>query len=488
MKENNNFKIDVDYIINEFKKNFETVKDNGRRIVGKIERLFRLSITFKMTFLYTMKTIGILFFWGIILWGGFIGFLGYNALNNLKQTSQYVSSIIASNDVPKENIKKLTDAMEVDISIFSENKNFLYNGHRSNIINQQNEIFNVNNNIRLVCTTSQDIILGYSEETNVNGSTVTIELYKSLYREKEIALIAIIVWGVVSLIIIMAIELFTKKTIRKMVRPVHDITETIKDINVNNLSTRINVTGSHDELKELAYTVNNMFDRLEEAYEKQNQFVSDASHELRTPIAVIQGYANLLDRWGKNDKEVLDESIDAIKNETDNMKTLVENLLFLARADKHTQKTEKDNFDLSELMNEIAKDTKLIDNKNHEILDFIEENISLYGDRALIKQAVRILIDNSIKFTPEYGRIILQLYKREGRVYIAVEDTGEGIPKEDLSNIFDRFYRVDKSRTKDKGGTGLGLSIAKWIVSDHKGKINVISKVGQGTTIIIELS
>lgn len=487
MKKNNNFKIDGDYIVDIVKEIHKIVKANAKRVVGKIERLFRLSITFKMTFLYTMKTISILMVWGIILWGVFIGFLGYNALNNLAQTSQYINSIVENNDIPRENIKKLTEATEIDITIFSENKNLLYNSHRNNIINQQNEILNVNDNIKLIYTTSQDLILGYSEETSINGSTVTIELYKNLYREKEIALIAIIVWGVISLIIITTIELFTKKTIRKMIRPVQDITEAIKDINVNNLSTRINVTGSHDELKELAYTVNNMFDRLEEAYEKQNQFVSDASHELRTPIAVIQGYANLLDRWGKNDKEVLDESIDAIKNETENMKTLVENLLFLARADKHTQKTEKDNFDLSELMNEIAKDTKLIDNKNHEVLDFLEENISLYGDKALIKQAIRILIDNSIKFTPEYGRIILQLYKREDKVYIAVEDTGEGIPLEDLSNIFDRFYRVDKSRTKDKGGTGLGLSIAKWIVSDHKGKINVISKVGQGTTMIIEL-
>ncbi len=112
------------------------------------------------------------------------------------------------------------------------------------------------------------------------------------------------------------------------------MTYTIKKINVQNLDKRLNVKGSHDELRELTQTVNDMFDRIEESYENQNRFVSDASHELRTPIAVIQGYANMLYRWGKDDKEVLEEAVTAIKDESENMKELVEKLLFLARVDK----------------------------------------------------------------------------------------------------------------------------------------------------------
>lgn len=273
---------------------------------------------------------------------------------------------------------------------------------------------------------------------------------------------------------------------KKILLPIEDMNKTVKDISINHLDTRINVAGTKDELKELAKTFNEMLDRLEKSYEQQNQFVSDASHELRTPIAVIQGYINLLDRWGKNDPAVLDESILAIKSESESMKDLIEKLLFLARADKHTQNINKSNFPLHDLIDEVIKETKLIDS-SHLILNEKNHRIIFYGDKKLIKQAIRIFIENSLKFTPEGGKITLNSLIQEDKILIEIIDTGIGISKEDISHIFDRFYTTDKSRSKNSTGNGLGLAIVKWIITQHKGSINVQSKINSGTKISIIL-
>ncbi|HEY8805144.1 MAG TPA: HAMP domain-containing sensor histidine kinase, partial [Clostridium sp.] len=248
----------------------------------------------------------------------------------------------------------------------------------------------------------------------------------------------------------------------------------------------LNVSNSHDELKQLAETFNDMLDRIQSSYEMQNQFVSDASHELRTPIAVIQGYTNMLYRWGKDDKNVLEESIIAIKSESENMKELVEKLLFLARSDKNTQKIYKEEFNINKLIADIIKDTKIIDS-NHEISTNINEESLIYADRKLLKQAIRVFIDNSIKYTQSGGSIVLNSYIAKKNLMLEIIDTGIGISKDDLPYIFNRFYRCDKSRAKESGGTGLGLSIAKWIIGMHNGSIVVESRLNMGTKIKIGL-
>ncbi|MDF2531504.1 MAG: ATP-binding region ATPase domain protein, partial [Clostridia bacterium] len=269
---------------------------------------------------------------------------------------------------------------------------------------------------------------------------------------------------------------------KRLLRPIKQMTDAVNNVTINQLDMRLDITGSQNEFKDLAGTFNNMLDRLQSSYEMQSQFVSDASHELRTPISVIQGYVNLLDRWGKNDNKVLEESITAIKSEAEDMKNLIENLLFLARGDKDVQKVEKKDFNINELIEEIIRETKLIDDK-HEIIYKRNEGISIYADYSLIKEAIRIFVDNSLKYTPEGGRIELQCYSQNNNAVITVEDTGRGIPREDLPHVFERFYRADKSRTKQTGGTGLGMAIAKWIVLRHGGTIKVQSEINIGTKI-----
>ncbi len=265
---------------------------------------------------------------------------------------------------------------------------------------------------------------------------------------------------------------------------IKDLTGAISNIDANRLDSRISIDSSQNELKDLAAAINDMLNRINDSYQSQVRFVSDASHELRTPISVIQGYVNLLDRWGKKDEKTMQESIDAIKSEAENMKDLVEELLFLARGDNETIQLHEEIFDSCEVVDEIIRETQMID-KSHDFEVALDRPAYISGDKQLIKQAIRILIDNSIKFTPRGNKIILRIDRKEGSIQIIVQDSGIGIDSKDLPHIFDRFYRSDESRARVTGGSGLGLSIAKWIVERHGAYFEVLSRVDIGTRITI---
>lgn len=273
---------------------------------------------------------------------------------------------------------------------------------------------------------------------------------------------------------------------RKVLKPITDMAEKAATLSANNLSDRISVEGAKNELKDLALVINGMLDRIEVSYNSQKQFVSDASHELRTPIAVIQGYVGMLERWGKTDKEVLDEGIAAISQEAASMKELVERLLFLARHDKKTLMLEMEAFDPLEVMSEIHREAKML-SADHVFRLEPAQNTTINGDKDMIKQLMRILLDNAIKYTPAGGSITLGV-KKEGRnCVLTVSDTGAGISADELTKVFERFYRCDDARRSQTSGHGLGLSIARIIVSAHKGKLKVRSKVGVGTTFSVLL-
>ena len=240
------------------------------------------------------------------------------------------------------------------------------------------------------------------------------------------------------------------------------------------------------ELEGLETAVNKLMSRMRDSYRQQARFVSDASHELRTPIAVIKGYADLLDRWGKTDEKILEESIEAIKSESDNMQHLVEQLLFLARGDSGRTPLNLTDFDLSEMMKEVWEESVMIDNTHTYRFESGGE-ITVHGDISLIKQAARILIENASKYTPEGGEIMLRSLVSDGHPAFSVQDSGIGINQSDIPHIFERFYRADDSRSKQTGGSGLGLAIAKWIVERHGGRFEVISRKDIGTRITVIL-
>lgn len=265
---------------------------------------------------------------------------------------------------------------------------------------------------------------------------------------------------------------------------IKDLAGAISNIDANRLDSRISVDSSQNELKDLAAAINDMLNRINDAYQSQVRFVSDASHELRTPISVIQGYANLLDRWGKRDEKTMQESIDAIKTEAENMKDLVEQLLFLARGDNETIQLHKEVLDACEVVDEIIREAELIDKSHKFEMDLIRPAY-IDADRQLLKQAIRILVDNSIKYTPRGEKIFLRIFNKDGHIHITVQDSGIGIDPEDLPHIFDRFYRSDESRARETGGSGLGLSIAKWIIERHGAYFEILSRMNIGTRITI---
>lgn len=267
-------------------------------------------------------------------------------------------------------------------------------------------------------------------------------------------------------------------------QPVITIRQTAERISIEDLGQRIPISGPDDEMKGLSLTFNSMIERLEESFKQRNQFISDASHELRTPISVIQGYANLVNRWGKSDPNVLQEAIDSIMAETEHMSTLIKKLLFLAKGDQNKNHIQKIELSLNETVEEIVKELNVLEIKR-KIVFQQQDQVILYADSDLMKQLLWIFTENALKYTSEEsGKIIFRVYSEGEYGCISVADNGAGMDKEDIPLIFDRFYRSDKSRNKEIPGTGLGLSIAKWIIEIHKGTVSVKSEKGKGSIFL----
>lgn len=294
-------------------------------------------------------------------------------------------------------------------------------------------------------------------------------------------------WKLIILYVLVVVIIIHKgrKRDQKIFEPLDIMSATASRLTAHNLhSERLNVAGTQNELKDLANVVNEMLDRLETSYESQKQFVSDASHELRTPIAVIQGYANMLNRWGATNEEVLEESIQAIQNEARSMQDLVEKLLFLSRHDKKTLKLNKKKFNVKPMVEDMIKETMLLA-PNRIISSPVLEDVTVYGDKQAIKQALRIFIDNAVKYTKDGDEITILCKNHNGDCVITVQDTGIGMNRYDVEHIFDRFYRSENVRCQNISGHGLGLSLAKLIILAHTGKIKVRTQLNKGTSFII---
>ena len=275
---------------------------------------------------------------------------------------------------------------------------------------------------------------------------------------------------------------------RRILTPIREITWTARSIEVEQMGRRLDVPRARDELSELARTFNRMLDRLQEGFRQEQRFVSDASHELRTPLTVILGYSDLLSRWGREDKNILDEGITAIRSEAENMQQLIEKLLFLARADQKRQAVNKEEVDFAELLADTMEKMQMV-TTSHEVTLGRNDPAVVDGDPVLLRQLLRIFLENSLKYTPAGGHIHAYsiLSPDHSAIIVTLADDGIGIAPEHQDRIFDRFYRVDSSRTKETGGSGLGLSIARWIADQHEIKVMLKSAIDEGTTITLTI-
>jgi heavy metal sensor kinase len=272
----------------------------------------------------------------------------------------------------------------------------------------------------------------------------------------------------------------------RVLKPVERIRKTAQEIGESDLSRRIE-TGSEDELGRLASTLNQMIGRLEAAFSRQRQFTADASHELRTPLAVVQAESTLALRKERTQDDYR-KSLELISQEAGHMSAVVGKLLYLARVDAGKDLMNFERINLKELLTEVSSDIEaLAREKGIEFKLAPLEDLSIEGDRVKLEQLFLNLLENAIRYTASGGTISASIV-REGRTaVIAIKDTGIGISKEHIPHLFERFYRVDKARSRSEGGAGLGLAICKHIAQVHNGKIGVESQVGKGSTFSVSL-
>jgi len=272
----------------------------------------------------------------------------------------------------------------------------------------------------------------------------------------------------------------------RLLKPVAKMTKTARQISVSSLNQRIHSEHNGDELSVLADTFNELFQRLENDFQRERRFTSDVSHELKTPLAVILGHTRLLTRWGKDDKKVLEESLATIQKESEAMNEMIENLLLLSRTESKANSSvtiKKQEIDCSKFFEKLKNDVEILNNKALVELQ-IEEDASFVADETILLQVARIIVSNSLKYTFENPHLIFGA--TQGRLFF--QDFGYGIAQDDIPHIFDRFYRSDESRNKKTGGTGLGLAIAKNLLSLMDITISVESELGKGSKMILELA
>jgi heavy metal sensor kinase len=290
----------------------------------------------------------------------------------------------------------------------------------------------------------------------------------------------------------------------KALKPVDNITQTARMITSQNLNQRIIPPKVKDEISRLIETFNEMISRLDQSFRQIKQFSSDASHELKTPLTILKGEVEVMLRKERTSQEY-QQTLKSNLEEINRMSQIVEDLLILSKADTGEIRLNKEEISLTEILNEVmgqmdmlAKSKRLhLSTSNHH------QDIHIFGDALRIRELFINLIENGIKYTEEGGSIHIGLQKENEPLVgnqpdwmkrdkgefakIIVSDTGIGIAKEDQEKIFDRFFRVDKARSRGQGGSGLGLSICKWIVEAHQGEIKVESELGKGSSFIVIL-
>lgn len=317
---------------------------------------------------------------------------------------------------------------------------------------------------------------------NENGAVVNLQLIENV--DFLIGNINNLQWVFVYATIVVIITVFvTSRFLGSFISfPIQHLIKTMNVIQEGGSFEKISITrDTKDELNEMAMTFNRMIIKLEDSYTKQEQFVSDASHELKTPLTVIDSYVKLLKRWGKDRPEILDEAIDSIGSESGRMKYLTEQLLQLARSEEAIG-NEKETTNI----------VPLIEKTIQRIQQAFQYNIYFTNDKEELQlnvhiqsfvQLLVILLDNAKKYSDHH--INVELKETADQVSISVTDKGIGIPKKAQAHVFDRLYRVDKTRSRKTGGSGLGLSIAKRIIEEHDGQIALESVVGAGSTFTV---
>ena len=279
---------------------------------------------------------------------------------------------------------------------------------------------------------------------------------------------------------------YISRLISKPIEQIHDIIASINEDNID--SKRLIIPKKNDEFAVVSQQFNELLDKISFYISQQKHFVEDVSHELRTPVAIVEGHLKLLNRWGKDDPEVLEESLEASLAEIKRMKTLVQEMLDLSRAPQVREQYKDATTEVVDTLTQIVANFKVLYPDFTFVLD-IDSKADLLSPiyRNHFEQVIIILLDNAVKYSTNRKEIIVSLSTVADQVEIGIQDFGMGLSEEDKKKVFSRFYRVDKARSRERGGNGLGLSIAKELIEGYNGSISLTSHLDQGTVFKVKL-
>ena len=319
----------------------------------------------------------------------------------------------------------------------------------------------------------------YTKEIEINGKKYFFQASKNIDYRNEIIRYSQLISIALFCIAITLVFITSLISVKRNLRPLKAIAETAENITINNLSGRIPYEQKHDEIGRLVQAFNNMTQRLEEAVSKQNRFLSDVSHEIKTPVAVIKGYVNMIRRWGYSDPEVFNESVAAIDSSVTDITDLINNLLLLDNLQNRRMNADFKEVDIAEMISKAAQTVKTL-HPDRKVTVKIDKKRTAVCDEKLIAQVIRILIDNGLKYSPDGSPLEIEVRIDSKKCVIRICDSGEGIEESEIPKVFGRFYRVEKSRSKETGGSGLGLSIAADIMKLHGGVILLSNREPHG--------
>lgn len=306
------------------------------------------------------------------------------------------------------------------------------------------------------------------------------EMMQNLYQLQDEMVVIFVIIAIVALLCALVFS-------RILTGPISSLMRGIQRMSKGDFSARVRVRGS-GEFKHLALAFNSMSEKLETLDQSRNQFVSNASHELKTPLATMKIMIESLIYQPDMDRGLRTEFMSDINSEIDRLSTIVSDLLTLVQMDSQNVKLTRENLSIAQLIKENAHRLQPIaDQKGQQILLSISDPCDIYADKSKLNQVIYNLMENAVKYTQADGQVKVNLQRIGRDARLTVTDNGPGIPKENLPHIFDRFYRVDKARSREKGGTGLGLSIVHQLVLLHGGEIHVESEEGKGASFIVEL-
>ena len=325
---------------------------------------------------------------------------------------------------------------------------------------------------------------GVYQDGNLVGVVVYICSVQEIYENLHSIQLKILLWMIVVAALVLILSMFVMRTIT---RPIGELSEGIQKMTGGDLSARVNVRG-HNEFSELAQAFNSMSEKIESLDKSRSQFVSNASHELKTPLSTMKILIETLMYQDPMDPAMTKDFLSDVNKEIDRLNRIVSDLLTLVNIDSGGMTLNPTEISLNALLDEQVKRLLPLARENGiEINLEMKDELNISGDRLKLQQVIYNVIDNAIKYTPRGGEVETLLTRSGKKAIIRIADTGIGIPAEDLPHIFDRFYRVDKARSRATGGTGLGLSIVKQIVQQHGGTISATSAEGKGTSFEIEL-